>query len=203
MANVVFIRHDGSFDTYLFEVPANITLKEGEKVIVETKYGETDGVCACDSFTLCGDSLMAVMKVHSAYLPLKPVVGRVRVERFDDTNTTEEKPVADDDRVQTSNVVFSFTADEWVQFRNHVEASLPFIVQEECGELIQAISKMSRAILNGEELPKDNLLEEIADVFIAINLLRDYWDISNEEVTDWMNRKMERNIKRMEEAEKQ
>ena len=51
--NAVFIRH---FDNrqYLFEVPENIKLKEGDRVMVRNRRGEVDGICTCDSFELEG-----------------------------------------------------------------------------------------------------------------------------------------------------
>lgn len=80
--NIVFVKHTGCNQTYLFEVPANITLKEGEEVMVQTRNGETSGVCVCDSFELDGSPLMAVGKLHGAKFPLKPVIGKVCVVRF-------------------------------------------------------------------------------------------------------------------------
>lgn len=93
---------------------------------------------------------------------------------------------------------YGVTGDEWTRFFAYMGTSIPFVAQEECGELIQAISKMYRAILNGKKLPKDNLLEEIADVFIAIFLICGQFGISDDDVTNEIIRKMERNIKRME-----
>lgn len=81
--NIVFIKHTGCHQIYLFEVPANITLKDGEEVMVKTINGETGGVCVCDSFELDGSPLMAVAKVSGAKFPLKPVVGKLCVERFE------------------------------------------------------------------------------------------------------------------------
>ena len=80
--NIVFIKHTGCNQTYLFEVPAYITLKKGEEVMVQTRNGETSGVCTCDSFELDGSPLVAVGNASGAKFPLKPVVGKVSVERF-------------------------------------------------------------------------------------------------------------------------
>lgn len=80
--NIVFVKHTGCYQVYLFEVPADITLKEGEQVMVQTKKGETSGVCICDSFELEGSPLTAVAKINGAKFTLQPVVGRFCVERF-------------------------------------------------------------------------------------------------------------------------
>lgn len=81
--NIVFVKHNGCNQTYLFEVPANITLKEGEEVMVQTRNGETSGVCFCDSFELEGSPLMAVAKANGAKFPLCPVIGKFHLERFE------------------------------------------------------------------------------------------------------------------------
>lgn len=80
--NAVFIRH---FDNrqYLFEVPENIKLKEGDRVMVRNRRGEVDGICICDSFELEESPLKAVVVAVGATLPLKPVVGRVCVKKFE------------------------------------------------------------------------------------------------------------------------
>lgn len=80
--SIVFIRHTNGGQRFLFEAPPGIDLKEGEEVVVQTKNGETVGICVCDSFELDGKALQAVTKVVGAKLPLKPVVGRICVERF-------------------------------------------------------------------------------------------------------------------------
>lgn len=66
------------------------------------------------------------------------------------------------------------------------------IAMEECGELIQAISKAKRGKLN-----KINLSEEIADVLISINWIRQIYNISDEQIEIWFNYKSERIIERL------
>ncbi len=80
---VVFVKHTNGAQAFLFEAPAGISLKEGEEVVVQTKSAETIGRCVCDSFELGGKALQAVAKVTGAKMPLKPVVGRICVERFE------------------------------------------------------------------------------------------------------------------------
>ena len=66
------------------------------------------------------------------------------------------------------------------------------IAMEECAELIQAISKAKRGKLN-----KDNLTEEIADVFICLHWLQKIYDISRADISEWMNIKEERILDRI------
>ena len=66
------------------------------------------------------------------------------------------------------------------------------IAMEECSELIQAISKAKRDKLN-----KDNLIEEIADVFICIDWLCEIYNIKNEEISEWLMTKKNRISKRL------
>jgi NTP pyrophosphatase (non-canonical NTP hydrolase) len=61
------------------------------------------------------------------------------------------------------------------------------IAMEECAELQQAISKGIRG-----KLDKENLTEEIADVLICIDWVMDYFDISEDEVDKWIEKKAER-----------
>lgn len=80
--NIVFIRHSDN-RSYLFEVPEGIKLKEGDRVMVRNRRGEVDGICTCDSFELEGSPLNAVATATGATFPLKPVVGRVCVKKFE------------------------------------------------------------------------------------------------------------------------
>lgn len=66
------------------------------------------------------------------------------------------------------------------------------IAMEECSELIQAISKAKRG-----KLDKDNLAEEIADVFICIDWLCEIYNIKNEEISEWLITKKDRISKRL------
>ena len=51
--------------------------------MVRNRRGEVDGICTCDSFELEGSPLKAVVAAVGATLPLKPVVGRVCVKKFE------------------------------------------------------------------------------------------------------------------------
>ena len=64
------------------------------------------------------------------------------------------------------------------------------IAMEECSELIKAISKCKR--YGCVDKYRDNLIEEIADVLIIINELQLIYDISNDDIENIKNTKMDR-----------
>lgn len=72
------------------------------------------------------------------------------------------------------------------------------VCMEECAELIQAISKMIRR--NGEISGKehDHLEEEVADVLICIEMLKQIYNIPDLNIEEWIDRKQKRMINRME-----
>lgn len=61
------------------------------------------------------------------------------------------------------------------------------VCMEECAELIQAISKEKRG-----ESDKDHLAEEMADVLISIELLKEIYEVSNEQINEWIDEKQKR-----------
>ena len=63
----------------------------------------------------------------------------------------------------------------------------------ECAELIQAISKAKRG-----KLDADNMAEEIADVLIGIEWLKELYDIDALEVQKWIAYKQNRIAKKLE-----
>lgn len=66
------------------------------------------------------------------------------------------------------------------------------VCMEECAELIQAISKEKRG--NSD---KNHLAEEMADVLISISLLKEIYDVSNEQINNWIDKKQKRIRSRM------
>lgn len=62
----------------------------------------------------------------------------------------------------------------------------------ECAELIQAISKEKRG-----KSDKNHLAEEMADVLISIELLKEIYDVSNEQINEWIDKKQKRIRSRM------
>ncbi len=59
-------------------------------------------------------------------------------------------------------------------------------------ELVQAVSKR----LRGKPDPDDNLAEEMADVVICLHLLQDMYDVTDERLEWWIDRKTERQVER-------
>ena len=79
----------------------------------------------------------------------------------------------------------------------HYGADLQTVVcMEECAELIQAISKMKRGKDN-----RDNLIEEMADVMICIEILKQVYGISDNEIQNYVCQKQNRSIERMKNDE--
>lgn len=70
------------------------------------------------------------------------------------------------------------------------------VCMEECAELIQAISKAKRGKIN-----RDNMVEEIADVLICIEMLKQMYMISDEKINKWIEMKQAREVERMEKHE--
>lgn len=66
------------------------------------------------------------------------------------------------------------------------------VCMEECAELIQAISKAKRG-----KIDRDNMIEEIADVFICIEMLKQMYMISDEKINKWIEKKQAREAERM------
>jgi NTP pyrophosphatase (non-canonical NTP hydrolase) len=66
------------------------------------------------------------------------------------------------------------------------------VCMEECAELIQAISKAKRGKIN-----RDNMIEEIADVLICIEMLKQMYMISDEKINKWIEKKQAREAERI------
>ena len=47
-------------------------------------------------------------------------------------------------------------------------------------------------------IDKENMMEEIADVLICIEMLKQIYDIPDHVIEDWIKRKQERMLRRME-----
>lgn len=70
------------------------------------------------------------------------------------------------------------------------------VCMEECAELIQAISKAKRGKIN-----RDNIIEEIADVLICIEMLKQMYMISDEKINKWIEKKQAREEGRINQHE--
>ena len=82
----------------------------------------------------------------------------------------------------------------------HGEEETLDICFEECGELIQAISKMKRLKRAGKSLNYINLLSEMADVLISVEMLKEVAGLSSNQVEKAVDVKMKRNMERIEEC---
>jgi NTP pyrophosphatase (non-canonical NTP hydrolase) len=78
---------------------------------------------------------------------------------------------------------------------------------EECAELIQAINKYKRQFLRGQPVresggktPRDMIVEEIADVEVMLCQIKYLLHITDLEVEDIAENKIERTMMRMEES---
>lgn len=60
------------------------------------------------------------------------------------------------------------------------------ILQEECAELIQALSKCKR---KGIEKSRKNLIEEISHVIISLNMVCEIYNISDDEIKNEFRKK--------------
>ena len=67
------------------------------------------------------------------------------------------------------------------------------VCMEECAELIQAISKEKRG-----KSDKEHLAEEMADVIICIEMLKQINNINEDEIYSWVINKQERIMRRIE-----
>lgn len=70
------------------------------------------------------------------------------------------------------------------------------VAMEECGELVQAISKARR--YGGDLKHVTNVAEEIADVMICCKELQEMYGISDKEISDWISYKQDRTRKRLD-----
>lgn len=79
----------------------------------------------------------------------------------------------------------------------HYGSDLQTVVcMEECSELIQAISKMTRGKDN-----RDNLIEEMADVMICMDILKQVYGVSDNEIQNYVCQKQDRCVERMKSDE--
>ena len=81
--------------------------------------------------------------------------------------------------------------------REHGVVEETVIAMEECAELIQAISKVKRYGFVGEY--KDNLIEEIADVSIVIREIMMIFGLSDGDINEVIDSKIQRIKSRLEE----
>ena len=84
---------------------------------------------------------------------------------------------------------------------NHWTFRMPMMAMEECGELIQAISKFERSstfretdndkfVWDGTKI--ENIIEEMADVFISCSALCHQYGISEDDIIEAIEKKLQK-----------
>ena len=89
MQNIAIIRQGTG--RYLFSLPDNVTLKEGDRVKCSTKRGITDGIAFADSAWVDENVSQLIGKLTGAKFPLKPVAGKMEYQPFENP---ADKPTA-------------------------------------------------------------------------------------------------------------
>lgn len=84
---VVFVQHPESSKYFLFETAKDI--QKGEHLLVNTMYGDKYATAISSSMEISDDSIPVFAGFHGAYLPLKKVIGKYNLEKFDEPK--EEK----------------------------------------------------------------------------------------------------------------
>lgn len=73
-------------------------------------------------------------------------------------------------------------------------------IHSEYFELDEAIMKYENNSFNSIEFAIDHIAEEIADVMVMLEQFRLYYDIPSMQITEIMQQKIERQLKRIEEG---
>lgn len=90
MQNIAIIQQGTG--RYLFSLPENVTLKEGDRVKCSTKRGITDGIAFADSAWVDENVSQLIGKLTGAKFPLKSVVGKMEYHPFE---KPADKPAED------------------------------------------------------------------------------------------------------------
>jgi len=89
--NLVFVKHDGCSKNFLFQAPPNTKMLVGQRLFVDTMYGEKEATAITNNFHVGPDAAMEIIKGCGAYSPLKFVTGFAKkVEKY------EKEPIIDD-----------------------------------------------------------------------------------------------------------
>lgn len=75
---------------------------------------------------------------------------------------------------------------KFIDVADHWGNKMPMLLMEECGELIQAVSKYER---EGSKR-RDNLLEEIRDMYISLEAIKYLYSIDDNEINDLIEKKL-------------
>lgn len=96
----------------------------------------------------------------------------------------------------TRDEILKNAIDYYGEFTQHS------VAQEECGELIQAISKWLRAVKPTDQLNARNLIrDEMADVLVMLEQLKLMHSISDKELNQQIDYKLVRLRGRMDDGE--
>ena len=90
MQKIVIINQGGR--RYLFAVPKNGYVDKGDRVLVDTRYGEREGVAASNDFYCSGEEFDAFVTLTGATLPLRYVLGKLNREIFEPDEVPTEEP---------------------------------------------------------------------------------------------------------------
>lgn len=90
MQNIAIIQQGTG--RYLFSVPENVTLREGDRVKCSTRRGITDGIAFADSAWVDENVSQLIGKLTGAKFPLKSVVGKMEYQPFE---KPQDKPAGD------------------------------------------------------------------------------------------------------------
>ena len=81
--------------------------------------------------------------------------------------------------------------NEVINYNGNFKQSV--ICMEECAELTKAISKM----LRGNDGYYTNLVEEMADVLISIEMLKQIYNVDESDLEGWVKFKVNRNYEKV------
>ncbi len=88
---VVFVQHPGCGKHFLFETSEDI--QKGEHLLVNTMYGDKYATAISTSMEISDDVIPVFAEFHGAYLPLKKVIGKYKLEKFDEPKDANESKV--------------------------------------------------------------------------------------------------------------
>ena len=96
----------------------------------------------------------------------------------------------------------SLNEQQFIDVAEYWGDKMPMLMMEECGELIQAVSKYERYLntphpetdgdtINDKcEVLRDSLLEEIRDVYISLEAIKHFYSIDDNEINGLIEQKL-------------
>lgn len=91
----------------------------------------------------------------------------------------------------SNELKFSISADLYKikSVADFWDEKMPMLCMEECGELIQAVSKVERKGLDVDT--ERNLKEEIRDIYISLMAIQFHYNISDTEIEEMIGQKLD------------